>query len=55
MRWCGLCQTDDTDEPLQKIYEAVPELLLKLLRRKSTPKELVEKACAAFRIPEGGI
>lgn len=44
VRWRGLSESDDTVEPLAKIYQDVPALVLKLFRRKNAPKDLVAKA-----------
>lgn len=40
IRWKGLDESEDTDEPLKQVYEDVPKLLLKLLGRKSTSSTL---------------
>lgn len=40
-RW--IPEVEATVEPLAKIYEDVPELLLKLLCRKNVPEDLVAK------------
>lgn len=42
--WRGLSDSDDTVQPIKTVYEDIPILLLKLLRRKKTTKHLVEKA-----------
>lgn len=44
VRWRGLPDSEDTLEPLLQIYEDVPDLLMKLLRRKNAPWDLVERA-----------
>ena len=44
VRWRGLCDSEDTLEPIGRVYEDVPQLLWKLLRRKNTPSNLVAKA-----------
>lgn len=44
VRWRGLPESEDTLEPLVNIYKDVPQLLLKLQLRKSTPQTLAQKA-----------
>lgn len=44
VRWRGLPDSEDTLEPLLQIYEDVPDLLMKLLRRKNAPSDLDERA-----------
>lgn len=39
--WRGLSQSKNTVESLVKVYEDVSALVLKLLRRKNAPKDLV--------------
>lgn len=40
VRWKGLTPTDDTLEPVARVHEDVPEMLVKLLNRKTTPADL---------------
>lgn len=44
LRWKGLIRDDDATNPLQRVYEKVPELVLKLLNCKSTPVCLSKRA-----------
>ena len=44
VRWKGLSNNDDTLEPVTKIYEDVPQMLLRLLQRKNMPEDVVRKA-----------
>lgn len=44
VRWSGLPDSEDTLEPLKKVYEDVPGLLAKLLQRQHTPAKLASKA-----------
>lgn len=44
VRWRGFPPTEDTSEPLQKIFEDVPALVLKFLNRKKNPSNLVARA-----------
>ena len=44
VRWRGFPPSADTTEPLQKIYEDVPQMLQNLLNRKSTPGHMVDLA-----------
>lgn len=46
VRWKGLTVNDDTLEPLERVYEDVPKLTLKLLERKSTFTDIRTKAHA---------
>ena len=48
IRWKGLPESEDTEEPLQNVYEDVPALLEKLLNRKNTPVDLADKARRAL-------
>lgn len=50
--WHSLPEPKDTDKPIQKIYEDVPELLVKLLRCKYFPPSLVEKVQRELRIED---
>lgn len=44
VRWKGLPDSEDTYEPILKVYEDVPVMLLNLLKRKSISKSLVTSA-----------
>jgi len=44
VRWRGLPASEDTMEPLRHIYEDVPQMLLNLFNRKSTPSHMVLRA-----------
>lgn len=44
IRWKGLPASEDTEEPIKNVYEDVPVLLEKLLKRKNTPAHLADKA-----------
>lgn len=48
VRWRGVTNSDDTLKPLQKLFEDVPQLLEKLLRRQNTPIFLVAKVLRAL-------
>ena len=50
VRWKGLGESEDSLEPLQHVYEDVPELLKKLLTRKSTPASIADKARRALTL-----
>lgn len=50
VRWRGLPESEDTLEPVQKVFEDVPQLLEKLFRRKNTPASLVSKARHALAL-----
>lgn len=52
VRWKGLGASEDTLEPLKRVYEDVPGLLVKLLRRKSTAAKLRSKACIELGLEE---
>lgn len=53
VRWKGLSPTEDTLEPLHHVYEGVPQLLFKLLHRKTTNADLRIKACIELGLEEG--
>ena len=44
VRWKGLTNSEDTLEPLDRVYKDVPQMLVRLLQRKYTPKDLAAKA-----------
>ena len=44
VHWKGLPNSEDTEEPLERVFEDVPQMLLRLLLRKNTPAPLAEKA-----------
>lgn len=46
----GPNDTDDTLEPLKRFYEEMPELLKKLLERRSMPMDFPERAWAVHDI-----
>lgn len=50
VRWKGLGQDEDSLEPLSRVAEDVPTLFEKMLKRKSTPKNLVAKARAQLAL-----
>lgn len=43
-RWKRLENTEDFHEPLRQVYLDIPEIFYRLLKHKSTPANLVEKA-----------
>lgn len=43
IRWRGLPDSEDTLEPVAQVYQDVPDLLLKLLKRKNTPVHLANQ------------
>lgn len=48
VRWKGLPHSEDTFEPILKVYEDVPVMLLNLLKRKNMPNSLVRLAKSAI-------
>jgi len=44
VRWKGLPISEDSLEPLERMYEDVPQMVLRLLQRKNTPSALADKA-----------
>jgi len=50
VRWYGLLPDQDTDEPLQNIFEDAPRLVKLLLKRKATPSHLAAKAKAQLKL-----
>lgn len=53
VRWRDLETDEDTLEPLTQVAKDVSQLFDKLLKRKSTPKDLVAKARAKLTLREG--
>ena len=41
--WKGLPDSQDSSEPLERVYEDVPRILFRLLQRKNTPPQLAAK------------
>ena len=52
VRWFGLNPSEDTLEKLERVYEDAPQLVEKLLVRKSTPKTLASKAKSLLKLPQ---
>lgn len=50
VRWKGLKQADDTEEPLLRVYEDVPQLVVMHLENKSTLTEMRAKARAKLAL-----
>lgn len=50
VRWSCLSQSDDTLDHLVRVYEDLPNLFEKLLKRKNTPAEHVNKARTVLRL-----
>lgn len=44
VRWKGLSSQNDSLEPLQYVFEDVPQMLNRLLKRKNTPAESAQQA-----------
>jgi len=55
VRWRGLPTSEDTLEPFERVFEDVPDMVMRLLRRKNTPASLVTKARRALDLMEGGV
>lgn len=55
VRWKGLPNSEDTMEPLERVYEDVPQMLLRLLGRKNTPLGLANKARSIIGLSNGGV
>lgn len=53
VRWKGFSDANDTLELVTRVYEDVPQLLLKLLRRKATGAQLRAKSCFELGVEEG--
>lgn len=53
IRWRGLKPTSNTEKRSQKVIEVVPDLIHKVLARKSTPIELVTKVHCALGLLNG--
>lgn len=52
IRWCELLTSEETLEPLKKVYEDVPKLLVKKLDRTSTPADLASRARRELGLPQ---
>lgn len=50
VRWKGLSPEDDTLEPLQRVFDDVPQLVSKLFSRKNMQPDLVDKARKILRL-----
>ena len=46
--WKGLEKSEDSSEPLKNVYEDVPQMVNRLLKRKSMPAHFVAKSRAAL-------
>lgn len=55
VRWKVLSPKEDTMEPLKRVYEDVPQMLIKLLSRDNTPMPLFEKASAELGLYRGWV
>lgn len=53
IRWRGLSSKEDTLQPIGRVSEDVPQMLLRLLERKSIPAHLLRKAREAIAISNG--
>lgn len=54
VRWKGLPDTEDTLQPIEKVYEDVLKMLTNLLQSKSTPKALAENIYRPLNV-RGGV
>lgn len=52
VRWKGLADSEDKIEPLTRVYEDVPQLLIKLMRRKNANPTIRAKACIELGLGE---
>lgn len=48
VRWKGLPTTEDSLEPINRVYQDVSKMFLRLLRRKNTPPDLAAKVRRAL-------
>lgn len=55
IRWKGLPNSEDSAEPLDRVFEDVPQMLVRLLDRKSTPPDLAEKARQIVALSNRGV
>lgn len=44
VRWKGMDKSKDNDEPLSQVYQDVPEMTERMLKRKTKPTALEERA-----------
>lgn len=50
VRWKGLDKSNDTLEPLDRVFEDAPMRVKKLIQRKRTPADIREKVEAALNL-----
>lgn len=50
VRWKGLPNSEDSLEPLARVFEDVPQMVTRLLHRKNTPSDLADKARRVFAL-----
>lgn len=50
VRWNGFSLQEDTLELLQNVYEDVPQMIERLLKRKTTPHDLAREARDALHL-----
>lgn len=50
IHWKGLEDSEDSLEPLQRAYEDVSQMVERLLKRKSIPSKMVQKARASLAL-----
>lgn len=55
IRWRGLPASENTTKPIQQVYKNVPSLLIKLIDRKATPKDLQTKARRVLDLLDEGL
>lgn len=50
VRWKRLGDSEDTMEPIQRVHEDVPQLLVKSLRRRNTEEKLGDQVCVELAV-----
>ena len=53
--WKGLPNSEDSAEPLVRVFEDVSQMLVRLVDRKTTPPDLAEKARQILALSNGGV
>lgn len=53
VRWMGLPNSDDTLEPTDRVYEGIPQMMLRLIARKNIPSGMVTKARSILELWRG--
>ena len=55
IRWKGLHNSEESAEPLVRVFEDVPQMFVRLLDRKTTPPDLAEVPRQILALSNGGV